>query len=185
MLVIAPSPWSFRKFKLDWVALWKVYLCQKYCCTLLLCAKDNFSAAISCLLISRTFLANNVLTIYRGEAIPYTTDYMNNAIWKRTSYIQTYLVNVQYFISVTTCHLCTYQCKSREGGVRARGGDLMPVTIPLSGFWSCEATPGSGHLTLTDRSLVSIQKQLPGGRFSNVPVTLRARNQIFKSKYKE
>ena len=31
-------------------------------------------------------------------------------------------------------NLCTYQCKSREGGVRARGGDLMPETIPLSGF---------------------------------------------------
>ena len=30
--------------------------------------------------------------------------------------------------------LCTYQCKSREGGVRARGGDLMPETIPMSGF---------------------------------------------------
>ena len=59
--------------------------------------------------------------------------------------------------------LCTYQFKSRGGGggVRARGGDLMPETIPLSGFWSCEATPGSGHLTLTDRSLVSIQKRLP------------------------
>ena len=28
--------------------------------------------------------------------------------------------------------LCTYQCKSREGGVRARGGDLIPETIPLS-----------------------------------------------------
>ena len=58
-------------------------------------------------------------------------------------------------------NLCTYQCKSREGGVRARGGDLMPETIPMLGFWSCEATPGSGHLTLTDRSLVSIQKRLP------------------------
>ena len=57
--------------------------------------------------------------------------------------------------------LCTYQCKSRGGGggVRARGGDLMPETIPLSGFWSCEAIPGSGHLTLTSRSLVSIQKR--------------------------
>ena len=41
-----------------------------------------------------------------------------------------------------TMRLCTYQCKSREGGVRARGGHLMPETIPLSGFWSCEATPG-------------------------------------------
>ena len=32
--------------------------------------------------------------------------------------------------------LCTYQCKSRGGGggVQARGGDLMPETIPLSGF---------------------------------------------------
>ena len=32
--------------------------------------------------------------------------------------------------------LCTYQCKSLwgGGGVRARGGDLMPETIPLSGF---------------------------------------------------
>ena len=32
--------------------------------------------------------------------------------------------------------LCTYQCKSLGGGggVRARGGDLMSETIPLSGF---------------------------------------------------
>ena len=32
--------------------------------------------------------------------------------------------------------LCTYQCKSRGGGggLRGRGGDLMPETIPLSGF---------------------------------------------------
>ena len=62
------------------------------------------------------------------------------------------------------CHdwsYAPYQCKSRGAGVRARGGDLMPETIPLSGFWSCEAIPGSGHLTLTDRSLVWIQKQLP------------------------
>ena len=47
------------------------------------------------------------------------------------------------------------------GGVRVRGRDLMPETIPLSGFEPCEATPGSGHLNLTDRSLVSIQKRLP------------------------
>ena len=31
-------------------------------------------------------------------------------------------------------NLCTYQCKSRGEGVRARGGDLMPETIPMSGF---------------------------------------------------
>ena len=29
---------------------------------------------------------------------------------------------------------CTYQCKSREGGVRARGRDLMPETIPHVGL---------------------------------------------------
>ena len=32
---------------------------------------------------------------------------------------------------------------------------------PTSGFWSCEATSGSGNLTLTNRSLVSIQRRLP------------------------
>ena len=32
---------------------------------------------------------------------------------------------------------------------------------PPSDFWSCEEIPGSKHLTLTDRSLVSIQKWLP------------------------
>ena len=40
------------------------------------------------------------------------------------------------------CGLCTYQCKSRGGGECGQGGDLMPETIPLSGFWSCEATRG-------------------------------------------
>ena len=67
------------------------------------------------------------------------------------------------FTSSLKLQLCTYQCKScgEWGGVRARGGDLMPETIPLSGVWSCQGTPGSGHLTLTDRSLVSIQKRLP------------------------
>ena len=29
-------------------------------------------------------------------------------------------------------HLCTYQCKPREGGVRARGGDLTNFKIFLS-----------------------------------------------------
>ena len=66
-------------------------------------------------------------------------------------------INIILFMGL----LCTYQCKSRWGGVRARGGDLMPETIPMSGFSSCEATQGSGQLTLTNRSLVSIQKRLP------------------------
>ena len=50
------------------------------------------------------------------------------------------------------------------GGVRARGGDLMPGTIPAVGLLivrSDPGAPGSGHFTLTDRSLVSSQKQLP------------------------
>ena len=63
VLVIAlpptPTSWNFCKFSTWLGTLWKVYLCQKYCCTLLLYAKDNFSAAIRCLIISRTFLANN------------------------------------------------------------------------------------------------------------------------------
>ena len=46
------------------------------------------------------------------------------------------------------------------GGVRARGVDLMPETIPPVGLLIVRRNPGSGHLTLTDRSLVSIQKRL-------------------------
>ena len=46
------------------------------------------------------------------------------------------------------------------GGGRARGGDLMPETIPPVGLLIVRRNPGSGHLTFTDRSLVSIQKRL-------------------------
>ena len=96
-----PSPWNFCKFSTLLGTLWKVYLCQKYCCTVLLSAKDNFSE-IRCLINSRTFLANNEPYI---EAIPYTTDYMNNAIFIRTSFIETkHQVNFHYFISVRTCY---------------------------------------------------------------------------------
>ena len=42
-----------------------------------------------------------------------------------------------------------------------RGGDLMPETIPPVGLLIVRSDPGSGHFTLTDRSLVSIQKRLP------------------------
>ena len=60
--------------------------------------------------------------------------------------------------------LCTYQCKSLWGGGECgQGGDLMPGTTPLVGLLIVRSdpglTPGSGHLTLTDRSLVSIQKR--------------------------
>ena len=42
----------------------------------------------------------------------------------------------------TTASLCTYQWKSRGGGGGCgQGGDLMPETIPLTGFSSCKATP--------------------------------------------
>ena len=37
--------------------------------------------------------------------MPYTTDYVNNAIFKTTSSIQTkHQVNFHYFISVRTCY---------------------------------------------------------------------------------
>ena len=42
--------------------------------------------------------------------------------------------------------LCTYQCKSRwgGGGVRARGGDLMPETIPPVGLLIVRSDLGVG-----------------------------------------
>ena len=40
--------------------------------------------------------------------------------------------------------LCTYQCKSRGGGVRARGRDLMPETIPPVGLLIVRSDPGVG-----------------------------------------
>ena len=49
------------------------------------------------------------------------------------------------------------------GGMQARGGDLMSETIPPVGLLivrSDPGAPGSGYLTLTDRSLVSIQNCL-------------------------
>ena len=74
------TPWNFRKFSTWLGTLWKVYLCQKYCCTLLLYAKDNFSAAIRCLIISRTFLANNkpyigaIPTLLTTQIMPFTKE---------------------------------------------------------------------------------------------------------------
>ena len=65
-------------------------------------------------------------------------------------YIKMKIAMSRIFYGHKSCHrnvmrpLCTYQWKSRGGGgggVRARGRDLTPETIPLSGFWSCEATP--------------------------------------------
>ena len=44
----------------------------------------------------------------------------------------------------TSVDLCTYQCKSRGGGVRARGGDLMPETIPYVGLLIVRSAPGVG-----------------------------------------
>ena len=46
--------------------------------------------------------------------------------------------------SLTDTFLCTYQCKSRGGGVRARVGDLMPGTIPAIGLLIVRSDPGVG-----------------------------------------
>ena len=47
-----------------------------------------------------------------------------------------------------------------------------------------EATWPSGQLVELARGSPGFESR-SGARFSKVPVTLRARNQIFKSKYKE
>ena len=67
MLVMPPThPWNFRNL-LTWLGnRWKEYLCQKCCCTILLCKIfffcDNmtkiFSFMLRCVITSRTFLAN-------------------------------------------------------------------------------------------------------------------------------
>ena len=50
--------------------------------------------------------------------------------------------------------------------------------------WSrMEAAPSRNHHRV--RSCLTEQDKGPGVRFSKVPVTFRAPNQIFKSKYKE
>ena len=43
----------------------------------------------------------------------------------------------------------------------ARGGDLMPGTIPAVGLLIVRSDPGVGTFDFADGSLVSIQKQLP------------------------
>ena len=47
------------------------------------------------------------------------------------------------------------------GEVRARGGDLMPGTIPAVGLLIVRSDPGVGTFDFADGSLVLIQKQLP------------------------
>ena len=39
---------------------------------------------------------------------------------------------------------CTYHCKIRGRGVRARGGNLMPETIPHVGLLIVQSDPGVG-----------------------------------------
>ena len=57
-------------------------------------------------------------------------------------------INLNYVAWENSLKLCTYQCKSRggEGGVRARGGDLMPGTIPAVGLLIVRSDPGVGTL---------------------------------------
>ena len=66
------------------------------------------------------------------------------------------MVNVQR----ATMELCTYQCKSRGGGggVRARGGDLMPGTIPAVGRLIVRSAPGVGTFDF-DRQKPSINSE--------------------------
>ena len=87
------------------------------------------------------------------------------------------IVQLNLFI---TASLCTYQWKSRGGGGRAKcgqGGDLMPETIPLTGFSSCKATPRSGHLTLTGRNLVS--DPVSPSRLSESHASVGERYEVF------
>ena len=50
--------------------------------------------------------------------------------------------------SLEITNLCTYQCKSRGGkgggGIRARGGNFMPETIPPVGLLIVRSDPGVG-----------------------------------------
>ena len=66
-----------------------------------------------------------------------------------------------HFLFLILYFLCTYQCKSRGRGSAGKGQGFDALDYPPVGLWLCEATLGLGHLTLTDRSLVSIQKRLP------------------------
>ena len=58
---------------------------------------------------------------------------------------------------------CTYQCKSRGRGVRARGGNLMSETIPPVGLLIVQSDPGVG---VRDKSNLKIGHE-------NYPKTVR------------
>ena len=72
------------------------------------------------------------------------------------------LIISQGAASITNNHAYAPIDVNPKRGECGQGAGIWCLRLsPLSGFWSCEATPGWGHLTLTDRSLVSIQKRLP------------------------
>ena len=57
----------------------------------------------------------------------------------------------------------------------------MPETIPMSGFWLCEATPGSGHLTLT----IGVREIFgQGGAVNHLPKNFLQVAQIFTKQSK-
>ena len=64
--------------------------------------------------------------------------------------LQNQKISFVYLSRKSSCHtcnliLCTCQCKSRGGGgVRARGGDLMPETIPPVGLLIVRSDPRVG-----------------------------------------
>ena len=57
----------------------------------------------------------------------------------------------KFFCHKSDCSLCTYQCKPRGGGVRARGGDLTAKSIPSVGGLIEHFCSGVGTFDFFDR----------------------------------
>ena len=92
--------------------------------------------------LSRLHLFKAIFTLYRMAFAPARKPYRIGLLFTHTAPINVNPVG--------------------GGGECRQGAGIWCLRLfPLSGFRSCEATPGPGHLTLTDGSLVSIQKRLP------------------------
>ena len=104
--------------------------------------------------------------------IPKENDFQVICLFKKYS--------VQCSKDVTTCNTLESICSSING-VGEDGRLLLLSSLPCnlrsSNKTVFSAQPPHMHWAIQGRG--------PGARFSKVPVTLRARNQIFKSKYKE
>ena len=80
------------------------------------------------------------------------------------------------FINISRFHMGKYYCVVSNGVGNKAISRTATVNV-LRKFW----IHGKLWISVTAHQYFS----RPGARFSKVPVTLRARNQIFKSKYKE